>query len=408
MTLAQFIQRNSQTPVEMEAEKPTLHTIELFSRDSDIFNALYAKIKQAFPFVITLEASAQEDALVCNNAGLALFCSADENVLHSLQMFGESVMKNATAEFLDCLPTSNTLQAAMLAKHCGNTYINRKKPVISSLEAMLSSRVQSINEQHLYEVAQNARKEKTEAALAQEDCTLSREINYMVDAISATHDGVSRGTLHSLICAAADHTKTVYRDNQILEAHAAQQESEALATIIDHYTVPAGDPHKAELRNAQFKGALWGAGDHDAAINHHWTLSQKTLARSFMASMPNLERTGLKHAIGEYDISRRNNIEPITFAGINIERTQAPLFHTQLSLARMVHDNVERGQSPIDTLSGAIMTQIGAFIKMKKTALLKAEYRSFAEHLVDQPCVYTVNAQGAVMDIRARVINTML
>jgi hypothetical protein len=409
MNLAQLIQHNGLSLIVAKEETVTqLHTVELRSRNIDTFHAMCAKIQHAFPSVSSLVSSDAQYKLLCNNTGIAIFCSPDKATITALTTFGEEVMDSVKDSAFSALPKTDALTAVMALRDFDHTYFDRHQVVAELLPAKLISRIKEINADHLRDLPYDDRNAQVEAALSDTQCTLAREVDYMVDAIVATHQGVERTMLHALITDAATQTNAVYCDNEILESHAAQDEHFALQEMIEKCNQAANtDEARVEMLLARCDSGVKSNNDRHAVVRNHWESSSKALKKALKMTMPTLVRTGLEHAITVYDEDDINGA-PIAFAGINIERTLTCAFHTRLSLSSLAYDDVEQGNSLLHVLSGAIMAQIGAFIEMKKTTMLKAAYRTLADQVVSDTPLSAIDAYQTIRDIQERVTKTLV
>jgi len=376
INLATLIQSCEVTLPVPKNEVPTYYRVELTSKQTDVFKAVYARLLRspnlhAVPPIQSVSTHAEDEGCPLTSGGVAVFYFKEKSQSESIRETYSLIEKSVEKSVINNLSGEpEPLQTLMDIHELGGTYLAREEKTTNLDLDAAEKRAREIAGRSGDDADYDARIKQAEARLSNDSLTIKDEVEEMLKTITAVYSGVYgvdilRNEIERVVAA----TVCEYTEGLIIENHASLYTDIALEKIIA--TLGNADDARESLLAKAEKQQSRILNNHKRSnvIRRNWDTQKDLLAKALKAHLP-----GLKH---------KRESTPVSFGGVHIGSLLTQTFDERLSTKEFKFMK-SMGVSDIELLAGAIVSQIGGFIELKRgNALRKMRHQQAKELVLD-------------------------
>lgn len=348
--------------------------IELSSKDTGVFDALYGRLVELSEHVSVNFSRAGDGYSPLDAGGVAIFYYESEEqariLSRNFDIIKEAIESTMVGSAID---SEEPLQLLMDARDFGGAYAHRVYEVNKINEESALSRAQEMMDSKCEdEDDYDAIMEHNLTLLSDDDYTLNAEIDAIFETIKVCFDGIDDANMFAnAVTAVFDMAQAVddeFRSERIIEEHVTLYTDSALEMVIDEITFEDQETAMAAYRLEKKGDDLVSNRNRSNVIRGSWQNNKASLGAELQKILKGVER----------------NNAPVSFSGVDIGCTLSQSFSERLKESTFSRTIREYESHQAGALASAIVAQVGAFIELKRGQMLKDKRHQLTKDLIAQ------------------------
>jgi len=355
-----------------EVEKPVskMWAIELRSKRTDIFIALYERLLEATSPLVVDCAHANMEECPLMNGGVAVFFFETKEQAQSLSTLYDLFEEDAREKSIHQLAGEpNPLQVLISSYELFGTHVDRLFEVSKIGADTAMKRAEDIASNATVDSDWHDRVIGVAKRLNDESLTLQSEVDEMIETIKATYSGFEDDAdLRRFIEVIANETVEIYTQGNVIESHAALYTDISLTELIDVLGTQDDSDDALIAKHDAKQNKLLNSNERASIVRDNWEMHKKSL--------------NIMLCKRYCDAKHKRLSAPVSFCGLHIGSLMTESFGERLETKSAVRTMENIGLTDLELLASAIVAQLGGYIELKRGQRLRNKRHALAKALV--------------------------